>query len=143
MCFVCLEQQYKYICPHCKSTDTGVCGNCYRNTLRCPFCKSVLHKKWLSQITFETIIELYKSLNMYKLQRESTYNIYDLGLHELQILINNVDSYIRHSFADLPQQSKHIVEIVRHKIRIRTGELSYTCKFPVPILINPYQKLSR
>ena len=79
---------------------------------------------------------------MYKLQRESTYNIYDLGLHELQILINNVDSYIRHSFAVLPRQSRHIVRIVRNKIRMRIGELSYTYKYPIPILRNPYQTLS-
>ena len=141
MCFVCLENESEYICSNCKSTDTTVCMQCYRDTLRCPFCKCVLHKKWLVNITFTTIIELYKSLNMYKLKQPSKYNIDDLSIIESEKLILGIDRYIRHYFDSLPCKSQNIVRIVRSKISTHISKLSFTHRYPVPMLRDPYQTL--
>lgn len=141
MCFICLNATTEYMCPRCKSTDSTVCTQCHRESIRCPFCKCRLHQQWLINISFDTIIKIYKSLPMYKLHKSSIYNIYDLNILELQILIGNVDKYIRHNFDKLFQKSQHIVKIVRKKISLQISELSVPFKYPVPILRNPYQTL--
>ena len=103
MCFICLENKYDYTCGICESTDSGVCKQCYRSSIRCPYCKSLLQPSWISNITFTSIIDLFKQLNT-----SHTGNLYDLDLPGLSTLIRHIDTYIRYEYVSLPNKSKDI-----------------------------------
>ena len=141
MCRVCLDTKYDYICPTCKSHDSGVCKECYRPGITCPFCKCRVEKEWMVNMTFQTIIYMYKSLHMYRLGEKTKYNINEMSVRDLETLILHLDSYIRHHFDYLPHKSQNIIALVRKKITIVIGNISYVNKHPIPILKDPYQRL--
>ena len=138
MCFICLQSTHEYICANCNSHDSRVCQICIQDTVLCPYCKKPLDKEWIVDITFANIIELFKSLNMYKHTSKGMYDINDLELDELSILIRSMDTYINHHFNALPNKSKDTVRLVRKKIALRISTLSYIHQLPTPIRKCPY-----
>ena len=138
MCFICLQHTHEYICSNCQSQDSRVCQMCMRPGVRCPYCKKPLCKEWIVDITFQNIIELFKSFNMYKHIQKGMYDINDLKLDELSVLIRSMDTYIHHNFNTLPNKSKDTVRLVRKKIALRIGDLSYKQRLPTPIRKSPY-----